>query len=135
MNDPLNNLIISMPVTPISLADFRKEFLGIYPNAAKGTLNKLVYVLKLIEALGVASTDQLTPELIGRFIASRPPGQSPHTTKGLLMNVRTICSYAEARRYVAISPFRVKKFSRWSGPVSPRPSDTTLPRRSARSST
>ena len=29
------------------------------------------------------------------------------------MNIRTICSYAEGRRYVAISPFRLKKLSRY----------------------
>jgi len=106
-----NAMLPSYPVTAIPFAALKAEMLANYgPGlAAPGTLKKLSQVLDLVEALGIRSSDQLTPELVGRFIAARPPGQSPHTLRSLLMTLRTVCSHAEEMRYVMVSPFRFRR--------------------------
>lgn len=113
-----SDLILAIQATPVALATLRDELLPQYgpPMTAKGTKDKLAQVFRELEALGVATTDQLTPETIGRYVLRKsagPPRCAPATVRGLLMNIRTICSYAEGRRYVAISPFRLKKLSRY----------------------
>ena len=115
MIDQTSDLILTHAASPISMGDFRREFLALYdpPMAAKNTRDKYRQVLDLVEGLGVVSTADLVPELVARFIAGRPPGQSPFTVRGLLMSLRTICNYAEGRRYLVISPFRLRKLSRW----------------------
>jgi integrase len=110
-----SDLILTHAASPIRLADFRREFLALYepPLGSKATRDKYRQVLDLVDGLGVAATDGLTPELVAKFIAGRPAGQSPHTTRSLLMALRAICGYAEGRRYLIISPFRLRKLSRW----------------------
>lgn len=110
-----SDIILSVQPSPIAWARFKAEFLALYTEglAARSTRAKLEQVLRLVDALGVRTTADLTPELVARFLASRPPSQSPHTARGLLMQLRTICSYAESRRHLTISPFRLRKVSQW----------------------
>jgi integrase len=61
----------------------------------------------------------LTPTLIARYVASRPATNSAHTLKGELSIIRLLCSYAEAQRYVMISPFRLRSMQRWVRPGPP----------------
>jgi integrase len=113
INSP-SDMILLTPATPIPLGQFKAEFLALYqPPASKATLAKLEQIFRLIEGLGVETTDRLDAPLITRFIASRPPDQSPHTLRGLLIQLRVICYYAEARRFLAVSPFRLRKLSKW----------------------
>ena len=117
-----SDLILTHAASPIRMSQFRREFLALYepPMAARSTRNKYRQVLDLVEGLGVVSTDQITPELVARFIAARPPGQSSYTTRSLLMSLRAIANYAEGRRYVVISPFRLRKLSRWVRVAPPK---------------
>lgn len=109
-----SDLILALQATPVPLAALRDELLPQYepPLAAKNTKGKLAQAFRELEALGVETTALLTPETIARFVTSKPT-RNPQTTRGMLMNVRTICSYAEGRRYLAISPFRLKKLSKY----------------------
>jgi integrase len=107
-------------VTPRPWPEFTREILAAYAGASKATRGKLRQVLMALEGLGCTSTDQLTPELIGRFVASRPPGQSSHTLLSLLSSLRSACTYAEECRYVMISPFRLRRVSRWVRVGPPR---------------
>jgi integrase len=103
------------PLGPIPWPEFRKEFEGLYSPAlaACATRAKMRQVLNELEALGIASTADLAVPLVTRYIESRPPGQSPWTLHGMLASLRAICSYAERAGYLRISPFRLRKLSRW----------------------
>jgi integrase len=58
-----------------------------------------------LAALGVATTFDLTPELLVRYVASCPPEWSPFTLKGNLVRIRTVCSHAVRDRRLPASPF------------------------------
>jgi integrase len=113
MLDSTALLLMTIPWKPIPWPEFRAEFIAQYqpPLAARATLDKMRHILEQIEGLGVTSTAQLDADLLVRFIAGRPP-ESPHTTRGLLINLRVVCYYAEARRYLMISPYRLRKLSK-----------------------
>ena len=104
-----------MPATfgPIPFDAFRAELLALYepPLRARKTYVKLRLTLdRVAELLGPgATTAGLTPAFIARLVASRPPRESTHTTKGRLNNVRTACSYAVQMGYLRFSPFAVRK--------------------------
>jgi integrase len=101
-------------VRPIPWAEFTAEFLLEYkpPLAARKTQMKMRHIVKAIGALGVETTADLTPDMLTRFVASRPPGQSAYTLRGLLMAAKVACNYAEAHRYLVLSPFRVRPIHR-----------------------
>ncbi len=115
MINQVSDLILTHAAAPIRMTQFAREFLALYdpPMASKATRAKHDQVMRIVQDLGAATTADLTPELVTRFIKSRPADQSPHTTRSLLMSLRTICAYAEGRRYTIISPFRLRKLSRW----------------------
>lgn len=107
---------------PIPWPQFRAELELFYepPLVARSTSKRVVQVLRELEALGITTTADLTPPLIVRYIASRPAGQSAYTLKGMLGTVRVVCSYAEQMGYVRVSPFRLRRMSRWTGPMPPK---------------
>ena len=115
MIDASSLILMNSHPEPIPFDRFRAEFLAMHepPQSAPATLEKYRQITNLVEAMGIRSTDELTTGMVSAFIAARPPGQSPHTLWGLLCHLRTMCSYAEEKRYVAISPFRLKKLSKW----------------------
>jgi integrase len=100
-------------VTPIPFDRFAAELLTLYefPLRAKGTRDKLRFTLNILsKMLGPdGTTAGLDPSLVARFITDRPSSESSHTTKSLLANVRTICSYAKSQGYVRSSPFDYRK--------------------------
>jgi integrase len=104
-------------VGPIKFDRFVDELLALYeyPLRAKGTRDKLKFTLKILAGLlgPDGTTAGLDPALVARFLASRPPGESPHTTKGLLANVRSACSYAKSQGYARSSPFDFRKCRSW----------------------
>ena len=89
-------------VCPIPWSEFRAEFMSAYtpPTVAKTTASKMKQVLDEVDALDITpdgvphvegakpmhieSTCDLTVTLIARYVASRPPSQSPYTLHGLL---------------------------------------------------
>jgi len=99
-------------IAPIPFNDFRAELLNMYmpPLRAKTTMFKMKYVLNFVAGLvdATATTAELTPTLVARFIAARPR-ESPNTTHGYLATLRAACSYAESMNYLRISPFRTRK--------------------------
>lgn len=114
MINKASDILLTIQATPIPFAALRAELLPQYdpPMASRNTKSKLAQIFRELEVLGVETTDQLTPELIARYVVSKP-GRAPATVRGLLMNIRTICSYAEGRRYLTVSPFRLRKLSRY----------------------
>lgn len=105
--------MLGAEVTPIPLARFRDEVLELYrpPLRAKGTFIKIRQVLDLVVALAGpgATTAELAPDLVARFVQARPEGESPNSTISLLNSLRAACSYAELRGYLRVSPFRFRK--------------------------
>jgi integrase len=114
INQP-SDMILLTPATPMPFEQFSDQFLSQYrsENYSKATLKKMCYIIKLLGGLGVTSTDQLDYQFVTRFIQSRPPERSPHYTRGLLTQLRVVCSYAEGRRCLQVSPFRLRRFSQW----------------------
>jgi integrase len=108
-------------VHPIPWARFRAELLSVYspPHVAKATRSKMVKVLNDVQALGITSTAEFTTELVARFCAARPPGQSDWTLQSYLMCLRSATNYAAASGYCRISPFTVRRLSRWVKPEPP----------------
>jgi integrase len=115
-------------VTPIAWSAFRSEIVALYqpPMVAKPTARKTLQVLREIEGLDlrpdpsvgsepvrITSTADLTVLLVTKIIAGRPPGQSAYTLNSFLASIRAICSYAETSGYLRVSPFRLRKLSRW----------------------
>lgn len=107
---------------PVPFDQLVAELKAIYAPglAAPATWQKLEGVLKEVKAMGVTSTAELTVPLVARYVSSRPPGQSSHTLLSVLSSLRAACSYAESYGYVRVSPFRVKKLSKWVRSTPPR---------------
>lgn len=101
--------------SPIPWADFRREVEPIYqpPSVSRATAAKVRQVLNELDALALTSTADLTPALVARYIASRPANQSAFTLHGMLGWVRTFCQYAETAGFIRVSPFRLRKLSKW----------------------
>ena len=107
---------------PVPIDQLIAELKAIYAPglAAKATWGKLSQVLTEVKALGVTSTAELTVPFVARYVSSRPPGQSSHTLLSLLSSLRAACSYCESYGYVRISPFKVKRLSKWVRCTPPR---------------
>jgi hypothetical protein len=109
---------------PIPLARFFDELLELYrpPLRSKRTLSKMRSVASMVVALAGpdAKTSDLTPQLIGRFVDSRPESESGHTTYAYLSYFRAACNYAKSRGYLQRTPFEFRK--RWvrKGPAKPK---------------
>jgi integrase len=109
------------PCRPIAWPDFVLELEELYkpPQRAPGTWCKLRQVLGHVAELGATTTADLTPALVARFVQSRPPNQSPETTRSLLNSLRAACTIAEASGYVARSPFALRRAGDWLRASSP----------------
>jgi integrase len=85
--------------------------------------NKCRNVCDTLASLGVKTTYDLTPDLVNRYIASRPEGESPWTTWGYLAMLRTIVNHATQRRKLIVSPFDrvpIRRLVRLSRPKGKR---------------
>ena len=96
---------------PIPWQKFTAEILELYtpPLRAKGTLKKMRFVLELVTALGVKSTEELTVPLIAKFVQSRHNKEHPNSTYSNLAALRAACNYAASQGYCRISPFAIRK--------------------------
>ncbi len=69
---------------------------------------KVSQVIRELKALGIETTADLNLALVGRYIASRPDGQSAWTLKGHLQIIATICNMAVRARVLTVSPFATR---------------------------
>ena len=93
------------------------------PGCSAGHARMIRWVVGELEALNlavegeeprtIASTADLTTGLVRRFVATRRPDLSPFTLRTYLSCLRCICSLAFQHRWIAVSPFHLKKMSRW----------------------
>ena len=100
-------------VRPPTWAYFKEEFLSLYvpPLKARTSCSMMRYAIRCLEELGLQSLTDLTPALIGRLTASRPPTNSPNTTRGLLLYVQALCNYAAKSGFIRVSPFHIRPIS------------------------
>lgn len=108
------------PLRPRPFAAFKAEFLDLYapPLRARATLVKMRQMMAAVEELLApgATTGDLTPAFVGRFLASLPAGNAGITKHGMLRNLRAACNYAVTMRYLAVSPFAFRKSRDWVRP-------------------
>lgn len=94
---------------PVPLARFVPDFLSFYTDKlrARSTRSRMSQVLRIVVELAGpnATTADLTPALLSRFIAGRPAGESPHTTNGMLRALRVACNHAVSQGMLRVSPF------------------------------
>lgn len=106
-------------IEPIPYGQFMAEVLDLYrpPLRAKATYCKIRQALEIVANLigPKGTTADLTPALIGRFVASRPASSSANTTIGLLSALRAACTYGVNLGYLRSSPFEARK--RWIRPA------------------
>jgi integrase/recombinase XerD len=107
---------------PIPWTEFRDQLLELYkpPLRQKATLAKTKKALRLLEELDVKSTADLTVQLIGRFVAAMPTGNSANTSRSLLRCVAFACNYAEKTGVLRASPFRARSLASWIRPTPAR---------------
>lgn len=107
---------------PIPWPEFCREFLELYAPSvrARTTRAKIEQVLRILAEIGVTSTAELTLNTVVRFVGSRPPGQSPHTTRSLLRCVQAACNHAQACGYLKVSPFAIRKLRSFCRPGAPK---------------
>lgn len=98
-------------VNPLPWDAFTAEFLSLYqpPMRSAATRARMRHVCSLLSSLGVTSTDQLNAATVARFIAARPPGESPVTTHSMVGSLRAVCNYAASSGYCRVSPFALRK--------------------------
>ena len=90
------------PIHPIPLAEFRGRVQKIYRSAAKApkTMKQLDHVLRLAEAAGVETTDQLTTEAMSDIILARGDEANANTTRGLISRLGRCCCLAARLRLI-----------------------------------
>lgn len=105
---------------PIPFEEFRRRVLELYrpPMRAKPTYCRMRQVLGLVAELGIRGTDELTTDLVARFLAARPPGENPNQTHTHMAYLRSVCNLAAAEGWCRISPFAVRR--RWVRKVTPK---------------
>jgi integrase len=108
------NIATSSELTgPIPFADFTAELLALYlpPLRAKASYKSMRRSLEIAaEHIGEgATTANLTPDLIGRIVASRPPEHSPYTVNTLLTYLKVASNYAVQMGYLRASAFSFRK--------------------------
>jgi integrase len=118
-------------LAPVPFSQFKAEMMAEYkpPIVSKVTGSQMKRMLEALAALTVTEQDgtqrpvettaDLTTSLVVTYLASRPPETSPWTLRGNLATIRTICMRAVACGYLRVSPFSLRKLSRWIGPLPP----------------
>ncbi len=106
-------------IAPKPWAEFTAELLALYAPGmrSEATRRGMQYCVRCLTELGVTSTADLTVELIGRLVASRPATNSPNSTRGLLRYVQALCGVAFRSGYLRISPFHIRGLAQWVRPV------------------
>lgn len=117
--------IAPTPVRPVPFGRFAAEYAALHRDEthSRSTRSSIRQAMGIVADLAGpgATTADLVPELVLRFIAGRPPGQSAQTTNGLLRRIRAACNYAVKMHYLRASPFDLQKlFLRAGAPARRR---------------
>jgi integrase len=93
-------------VTPCPFPEFTRRIIALYGSGrhAKKTRLRMQQVLRELAELGVASTDQLTTEMMARYVRSKGPTANPNTVNGLLGTISAACSWAVEERWLDRGP-------------------------------
>lgn len=111
------------PCTPKPWSEFCAQIRGLYkpPLRAKKTYLGMDLAIRLLTGLGIETTADLTPDLIGRLVASRPENLSPNTVRGNLRYVQALCTFAEQTGALSgPSPFRIRPIGSWKRAAKPK---------------
>lgn len=98
-----------MTTQPVTFSRFEAELLDLYRAArSRATFIKMRQVLREVAALDPppATTAELTPALVVRWIAAHP-GRTGVTTYSHLSALRAACGFARRMGWLAVSPFEV----------------------------
>lgn len=99
----------------ISWEEFVKTIVTLYaqPIREKRTAVKMRKTLDMLAKLGASSTADLTPELVAKFISTRPPEMSPRTVQGYLLYIQAACNLIEPMGILPVNPFKVRRMRQW----------------------
>lgn len=108
------------PITPLPLADFRRELERLYTVSGRAlkTRKQVDHVVRLAQAAGAQTTADLTTELVVKILEQRGLTANPNTTRGLLSRLRRITRLAIRNRW--LDPEDAPDWeSLWPEPVDP----------------
>src|SRR5947209_1718016 len=85
---------------------FSEIFLGLYepPSHSVHTRSKMSYVLRMVGAMGVRSTADLTTELAARFVIERSKRVCANTIRGEISYLKAAVNYALEEGYLERAP-------------------------------
>jgi integrase len=122
--DPPASAGSTTPRSSLSFATFSARVLALYspPLRAPATLDAMRRVLRGLAALDPppASTEDLTTDLVVRYVAERSKTVSTNTVIGELGYVRAACSYAAEEGYLTRNPFASRRLRLRPEPPSRR---------------
>lgn len=119
----LRELLQLLP-RPIAWAEFKAQILPGFepPLVSRQHGLKVKRCLGELEALDLAddgeptrhieTTADLSPKLVSRLVASRPPCESPYTLRDRLSFLQSLCRLAVEYRCLAVSPFAIRPIRR-----------------------
>jgi integrase len=94
-----------MKVEAVPFGQFRDEILKSYESKNQDTLNNMRRALESLAGLGVATTADLTPELLDRLVSSLQGKTTEKSISRRLWLVNRICNLAIERGVLEVSPF------------------------------
>jgi integrase len=102
------------PVGPVAWSQFHAEIASdfSYPKCSKQHAGRFRLVCRMMEEIGVETTDDLNLAMVDLFIGSRQ-WKSKYYLQSLLIMVRTITHLAVRFRYREVSPFTIKPISKY----------------------
>lgn len=116
-------LVTSIEARPIPWSDFDAELAALYawPACSKSQATMMRQSRTILASLGPETTADLTLAFVTRFLDALPQPLSPYTVRKHLAHVRIMCNLAERKRYLTISPFRLRKMSSYVRLGRPKP--------------
>jgi integrase len=103
---------------PVTFSRLTDDVLALYGPSMRAHTTFLAMSQTLKELAAVATVRRscdLTPANVARWIEAHPD-RSAARTRSLLSNVRTICNFAVASGWLAVSPFAIRKLKDWVRP-------------------
>jgi integrase len=100
----------------IPMHTLRDQVLALYkpPLRSRRTLEMMVRVFNVLDAMGTKSSTDLTESLVAKMVASRPKGESSATIIQQLTCLRVIANFAKRHGYLRDTPFAFRPVSGWA---------------------
>lgn len=124
--NPMAFLALLGPAAPIPWGRFEAEVAVAWPGPPACSREHAKALRKALRDVGaldlagegeprrtIADTAELTVALVARYVRSLDPSLSPYYVKFLVTRLRILCNYAEENRWVPVSPFRLRRVSRF----------------------